>query len=69
MIQEEQLINLVNRFSEITVTVAGDIMLDKYVEGRVERISPEAPVPVVDALKKDARPGGAGELCFGLRMR
>lgn len=66
MIQEEQLINLVNRFSEITVTVAGDIMLDKYVEGRVERISPEAPVPVVDALKKDARPGGAGNVAMNL---
>jgi D-beta-D-heptose 7-phosphate kinase/D-beta-D-heptose 1-phosphate adenosyltransferase len=42
------------------ITVVGDVMLDRYVFGRVERISPEAPVPVVEVETEDARPGGAG---------
>ena len=42
------------------IVVIGDTLLDRDVEGRVERICPDAPVPVVDAESDDARPGGAG---------
>ena len=42
------------------IVVVGDTLLDRDVEGRVERICPDAPVPVVDAESDDARPGGAG---------
>jgi rfaE bifunctional protein kinase chain/domain len=42
--------------------VVGDLMLDHFVWGRVERISPEAPVPVVQVTKEDVRPGGAGNV-------
>jgi len=44
------------------VLVVGDLMLDHFVWGRVERISPEAPVPVVQVTAEDARPGGAGNV-------
>ena len=42
--------------------VVGDVMLDRYWFGEVERISPEAPVPVVKIARQEARPGGAGNV-------
>jgi len=44
------------------VLVAGDVMLDRYWFGEVERISPEAPVPVVKIARADERPGGAANV-------
>ena len=48
------------------VLVVGDVMLDKYIWGEVERISPEAPVPVVRAALQDERPGGAANVAMNL---
>ena len=45
---------------EPVIVVVGDTLLDRDLEGRVERICPDAPVPVVDAEANHARPGGAG---------
>ena len=42
------------------LVVIGDTLLDRDVDGRVERLSPDAPVPVLDEERSDARPGGAG---------
>src|SRR5204863_7642991 len=42
------------------LVVVGDALLDRDVEGRVERLCPEAPAPVVDELVTRSRPGGAG---------
>jgi rfaE bifunctional protein nucleotidyltransferase chain/domain/rfaE bifunctional protein kinase chain/domain len=42
------------------LVVVGDALLDRDLDGRVERLSPEAPVPVLDDLRQRARPGGAG---------
>ena len=53
-------------FPGITVGVIGDVMLDTYMWGRVDRISPEAPVPVVALQKKDYRIGGAGNVALNL---
>ena len=50
----------------VRVLVVGDVMLDKYVWGEVERISPEAPVPVVRATLRDAKPGGAANVAMNL---
>ncbi|MBS3735284.1 MAG: D-glycero-beta-D-manno-heptose 1-phosphate adenylyltransferase [Phycisphaerae bacterium] len=44
------------------VTLVGDFMLDRYVYGEADRISPEAPVPVLRAVRGDSRPGGAGSV-------
>lgn len=58
---------LFNSFPSIKVGVIGDVMLDTYMWGRVERISPEAPVPVVTVEKKEYRIGGAGNVALNLK--
>jgi D-beta-D-heptose 7-phosphate kinase / D-beta-D-heptose 1-phosphate adenosyltransferase len=50
----------------VPVLVVGDVMLDQYVWGEVQRISPEAPVPVVRALLRDEKPGGAANVAMNL---
>jgi len=57
-----RLVGLVRRLAGVRVLVVGDLMLDRFVWGRVQRISPEAPVPVVHVTREDARPGGAGNV-------
>jgi rfaE bifunctional protein kinase chain/domain len=49
-------------FNHQKILIIGDVMLDSYVWGNVERISPEAPVPVVQVKKKEKRLGGAGNV-------
>lgn len=49
-------------FSAARVLVVGDVMLDRFVYGGVERISPEAPIPVMQAEREIAMPGGAGNV-------
>jgi rfaE bifunctional protein kinase chain/domain len=51
-------------FSKLKVAVVGDVMLDTYWWGKVDRISPEAPVPVVALRKKEQRIGGAGNVAL-----
>ena len=53
-------------FREVRVLVVGDLMLDRYVEGVVERISPEAPVPVLRHAMRYERPGGAANVAMNL---
>lgn len=53
-------------FNDARVLVAGDVMLDRYLFGGTERISPEAPVPVVHVREEDARPGGAANVAVNL---
>ncbi|WP_259105382.1 D-glycero-beta-D-manno-heptose 1-phosphate adenylyltransferase [Salinibacter ruber] len=54
-------------FDGVSALVVGDFMLDKYFSGEVERVSPEAPVPVVNASTEEFRAGGAGNVAVGLR--
>lgn len=54
------------RFPEINALVVGDLIIDEYLWGNAERISPEAPVPVVDVLREDTRLGGAGNVLHNL---
>ncbi len=51
-------------FTKLKIGVIGDVMLDTYMWGRVDRISPEAPVPVVSLDKKEYRIGGAGNVAL-----
>lgn len=53
---------LVGRFRNQKVAVCGDLMLDEYVWGTVERISPEAPVPIVSVTRESRVPGGAANV-------
>ncbi len=52
----------INKFNSATVLVVGDIIADHYVWGKVERISPEAPVPIVDVQSESFMLGGAGNV-------
>lgn len=54
-------------FNKLRVLVVGDVMLDSYVWGKVERISPEAPVPVVSVKSRELRLGGAGNVLLNLQ--
>ena len=49
-------------FKQITPLVVGDVMVDSYLWGEVNRISPEAPVPIIDVLKSEDRLGGAANV-------
>src|SRR5215471_11314061 len=53
---------LIGRFAGRRVLVIGDAMLDRYVYGSAERISPEAPIPVLRIQREQAMPGGAGNV-------
>jgi D-beta-D-heptose 7-phosphate kinase/D-beta-D-heptose 1-phosphate adenosyltransferase len=62
-----QLLSLLDRLGEPRLLVLGDFLLDRYTWGDAERISPEAPVLVLRADRREARPGGAGSVCAMLR--
>ncbi len=62
-----QLRNLFKTFEHIKVMIIGDVMIDKYVHGTADRISPEAPVPVVEVRQAYARPGGAANVAVNVR--
>ncbi len=51
--------DIVRSFSGVPVLVVGDVMLDEYIWGEVRRISPEAPVPIVEVQRRTYVPGGA----------
>jgi D-beta-D-heptose 7-phosphate kinase/D-beta-D-heptose 1-phosphate adenosyltransferase len=52
--------------SELNILVIGDVMIDHYMKGKFERISPEAPVPIVDVISELTTPGGAGNVIENL---
>lgn len=60
------LIEVVERLPGRVVVLVGDLMLDRYLYGDAERLSPEAPVPVLQFRRDDARPGGAGQVAADL---
>ena len=57
---------ITSQFHKRTVLVIGDLMLDKYLWGHTDRISPEAPVPIVEVNNIDFRPGGAANVALNL---
>jgi D-beta-D-heptose 7-phosphate kinase / D-beta-D-heptose 1-phosphate adenosyltransferase len=59
--------NIIHRFSDCRLLVIGDLMIDEYVWGDVDRISPEAPVQVVSVIREDLTLGGAGNVVNNLR--
>ena len=58
---------LFKKFLSVKVGVIGDVMLDTYMWGDVDRISPEAPVPIVSLKNKEYRIGGAGNVALNLQ--
>ncbi len=64
---KQQIISLFNRFDQMNIIVIGDVMIDAYLWGKVDRISPEAPVPVVAINQKENRLGGAANVALNLK--
>lgn len=58
---------ILNRFSGNAILILGDVMLDEFIWGKVSRISPEAPVPVVEVTEETYRLGGAGNVAANVR--
>lgn len=54
--------SLIESFSKLRLVVIGDVMLDRFIWGNVTRISPEAPVPVVEVTRESVYPGGAANV-------
>ncbi|MEY4135245.1 MAG: hypothetical protein RL386_1595 [Bacteroidota bacterium] len=58
---------LFNQFSQFNVLVVGDVMIDRYISGEVNRISPEAPVPVLQWNSEEDRLGGAANVALNIK--
>ena len=69
MTRDSDLAELVGRLAEVRVLAVGDLMLDRFVYGAVERISPEAPVPVLRIEREQAMLGGVGNVVRNLRAQ
>lgn len=66
-VTRQSLEKLMQAFENTQILVVGDLMLDRFVEGKVERISPEAPVPVVRVTKESNHLGGSGNVVLNIR--
>jgi rfaE bifunctional protein kinase chain/domain len=66
MFNLKRITEICSRFAEKRILVYGDIILDRYIFGQVERISPEAPVPVVKVSSEELRLGGAGNVAANI---
>ncbi len=62
MLNNDKLLGIIKKFNKARILVVGDIMIDHYVHGTVSRISPEAPVPVVNVKYEKLLPGGAANV-------
>lgn len=66
ILKKEEIKKLFGSFKSKKILVIGDVMIDSYLLGKVERISPEAPVPIVYCNKHESRLGGAGNVALNL---
>lgn len=67
IITEEEIKHLFSKFNLCKVLVIGDVMVDSYLIGKVDRISPEAPVPVVSLKQRDNMLGGAANVALNVQ--
>ena len=63
----QKLQDVFDNFSKLKVLIIGDVMIDSYLWGSVSRISPEAPVPIVDVKKREKRLGGAANVAQNIK--
>lgn len=67
MISTESISKLFSEFNNLRALVIGDVMVDSYIWGDVNRVSPEAPVPIVEVCKRENRLGGAANVGLNLK--
>jgi len=65
-IQNNRFEEILKGFSQKNILVIGDLLMDAYFWGKTERISPEAPVPIVEVHRTNFNPGGAGNVALNL---
>jgi len=65
--EREVVKKLLEEFKELKIAVVGDLILDKYLFGKVERISPEAPVPIFEIEREEYRAGGGANVALNLK--
>ncbi len=63
----KQLDSIFEEFNKKRILIVGDVMVDSYIIGKVDRVSPEAPVPVVDVNRFENRLGGAGNVALNIK--
>ena len=61
------MIDIFEKFTQLNVVIVGDVMIDRYLHGKVNRISPEAPVPVVELQRTEDRLGGAANVALNIK--
>src|SRR4051794_13007099 len=66
-IKKERIREMFRYFDNLNVLIIGDVMVDSYLWGKVSRISPEAPVPIVAVAKKERRLGGAANVALNVQ--
>ncbi len=66
-VKRDNIEQVFSKFSELNVLVIGDGMVDSYLWGKVDRISPEAPIPIVTVTKQENRLGGAGNVSLNIQ--
>lgn len=66
-VKKEAVREIFRSFSNLNVLIVGDVMVDSYLWGKVNRISPEAPVPIVSVNKKERRLGGAANVALNIQ--
>ncbi len=66
-VEKDNIEKVFNKFSELNVLVIGDGMLDRYLWGKVDRISPEASIPIVTVTREENRLGGAGNVSLNIQ--
>lgn len=64
---KKDLQKIFDSFSKVRTLIIGDAMVDSYIWGKVNRMSPEAPVPIVSVLKKETRLGGAANVALNIQ--
>ena len=67
MLTAESVSRLFSNFDKLRVLIVGDVMIDSYLFGTVDRISPEAPVPVVAVKERSERLGGAANVALNIK--
>lgn len=66
-VKKDYIEQVFNKFSALNVLIIGDAMVDSYLWGKVDRISPEAPIPIVTVTKQENRLGGAGNVSLNIQ--
>ena len=65
--RKEDIISLFDKFNDFNILIIGDVMVDTYFWGDVNRISPEAPVPIISRSKIEHRLGGAANVARNIK--